>query len=33
MLQAADTELFNPYVPKAYDSKCQNLLFPLPIKP
>ena len=27
MLQAADTELFNPLVPKAHNSECQNLLF------
>ena len=26
MLQAANTELFNPLVPKACNSECQNLL-------
>ena len=29
MLQAANTDLFNPLVP---NSQCQNLLFPLQIK-
>ena len=31
MLQAAntDTDLFNPLVPKAHNSECQNLLLPL----
>ena len=29
MLQAANTDLFNPLVPKAQTSECQNLLFPL----
>ena len=33
MLQAANTDLSNPLVPKAYNSECQNLLFPLQIKP
>ena len=33
MLQAANTDLFNPLVPNAYNSECQNLLFPLQIKP
>ena len=33
MLQAANTDLFNPLVPKAHNSDCQNLLFPLQIKP
>ena len=33
MLQAANTDLFNPSVPKASNSECQNLLFPLQIKP
>ena len=33
MLQAANTDLFNPLVPKARNSECQNLLFPLQIKP
>ena len=32
MLQAANTDLFNPLVPKAHNSECQNLLFPLQIK-
>ena len=26
MLQAANTELFNPSVPKAHNSECQNIL-------
>ena len=33
MLQRANTDLFNPLVPKADNSECQNLLFPLQIKP
>ena len=33
MLQAAKTEHFNPVVPKAHYSECQNKLFPLQIKP
>ena len=34
MLQSASTDLFNPFVPKAkYNSECQNVLFPLQIKP
>ena len=33
MLQAANTDLFNPLVPKAHNSECRNLLFPLEIKP
>ena len=33
MLQAANTDLFSPLLPKAHDSECQNLLFPLRIKP
>ena len=33
MLQAANTDLFNPLVPKAHNSKGQNLLFTLQIKP
>ena len=32
MLQAANTDLFNPLVPKAHNSECQNLLFPLQMK-
>ena len=31
MLLAANTDLFNPLVPKANKSECQNLLFPLQI--
>ena len=32
MLQAANTDLINPLVvPKAHNSECQNLLFPLQI--
>ena len=34
MLQAANTDLFNPLAPKAHNSECQNLpSFPLQIKP
>ena len=33
MLQAANTDLFNPLVPKARNSECQNILFTLQIKP
>ena len=33
MLQAANTDLFNPLVPKAHNSECQNLQFLLQIKP
>ena len=33
MLQAASADLFNPIVPKAHNSGCQNLLSPLQIKP
>ena len=33
MLQMANTDLFNPLVPKAHDSECLNLLFSLQIKP
>ena len=33
MLQAANTDLFNSFVPKVHISQCQNLLFPLQIKP
>ena len=32
MLQAANTDLFNPLVPKAHNSECQYALFPLQIK-
>ena len=33
MLQAANTDLFNPLVPEAFNSECQNMLFPLQIEP
>ena len=33
MLQAANTDLFNPLVPKTHNSECQNLIFPLHINP
>ena len=33
MCQEAKTDLFNPLVPKAHKSECQNLPFPLQIKP
>ena len=33
MLQAPNTDLFNPLVPKAPKSECQNIIFPLRIKP
>ena len=33
MLQAANTDLFHPLVPKVHNSECLNLLFPLQIKP
>ena len=33
MLHAATTDLFSPLVPKAHNSECQNLPFPLQIKP
>ena len=33
MLQAANTDLFNPIVPKDHNSKCQNLPFLLQTKP
>ena len=33
MLQAANTDLFNPLVPKAHNSQCQNPPFPFQIKP
>ena len=34
MLQAANTDLFNPLVPKAHNnSVCQNQLVPLQINP
>ena len=31
MLQAANIDLFNQLVPKAHNSKCQSLLFPVQI--
>ena len=33
MFQAANTDLFNPFVLKAHNSECQKLLFPLQINP
>ena len=33
MLQGASTDLFNPLVPKAHNSECQNIIFLLQIKP
>ena len=33
MLHGANTDLVNLLVPKAHNSECQNLLFPLQIKP
>ena len=33
MPEAANTDVFNPWVPKAHNSECQNLLFPIAIKP
>ena len=33
MLQAANTDLSNPCDPKAHNSECQNLPFPLQISP
>ena len=33
MLQAANTDLFNPLVLKAHNSECQKQSFPLQIKP
>ena len=33
MLQAANTGLFSPLVPIAHNNECQNLPFPLQIKP
>ena len=33
MLQAANTDLFNPLLPKAHNSECQNIIFPFEIKP
>ena len=33
MLQAANTDLSNPLVPKAHNSEIQNPLLPLQVKP
>ena len=33
MLQAANTDIFIPLVPKVHNSESQNLLFPLQMKP
>ena len=33
MLQAANTDLFNPLAPETPTSECQILLFPLQMKP
>ena len=33
MLQGASTDLFNPLLPKAHNSECQNILFPFQTKP
>ena len=33
LIGTTDTELFNPLVPKAHNSECQNILFPLQIEP
>ena len=33
MLQAANTDLFNPLAPKAHNSECRNLPSPLQIRP
>ena len=32
MLQGANTDLFNPLVPKAHNCECQKQLFPLQAK-
>ena len=32
-LQEANTDLYNPLVLKAHNSECQNLRFPLQMKP
>ena len=32
MLQVDNNDLINPLVPKAHNSECQNLQFPLQIK-
>ena len=33
MLQAANTDVFYPLIHEARNSECQNILFPLQIKP
>ena len=33
MLQSTSSDLINPLVAEAHNSECQNLLFPLQIKP
>ena len=33
MLEAANTDIFNPLFPKAHNSECQNLPFPSQINP
>ena len=33
MLQGANTDFLYPFVPKAHNNECQNLLFFLQIKP
>ena len=33
LIGTTDTDLFNPLVPKAHNSDCQNILFPLQIEP
>ena len=33
ILQATNTEVFDPLVPKAHNSECENILFSLQIKP
>ena len=33
MLQAANADVLNPLVTKPHNSECQNLQFPLQIKP
>ena len=33
MLEGGNSDLFNPLVPKAHNSECQNLPFPLQINP
>ena len=32
MLQGANSDLFNPLIPKAHNSECQNQPFPVRIK-